>query len=131
VPPVDEPTRVEIHHTDLRIVDGVVLQVRYLYGEMVSKREGEPVGFGDRESYLTRILSAEAATSGRVLTAVMNGYLFDDEGAPLTDVVVRSQPDGGLVVVMPDDAEVGRTVSQEEKIPAPGAATAGSGSGGP
>jgi hypothetical protein len=73
VPPSDAVTKLEIHGTDLRLVDGVVLEVRSLYGEMLANREGEPVVFGDRGSYTVRIFSAEAAMSDRALTAVTAG----------------------------------------------------------
>jgi len=77
----------------LHAADGVVLDIAYLRGEMVSRTPGQPPVFDDQRSYVLRVQSADAAMDMTSLTNLMNEHIFNYEGAPLTDIKVES--DGG------------------------------------
>jgi len=79
----------------LHLDEGIVLDVRSLRGEMVSKIAGPPV-FDDPRSYLMRISRAELSMDMASLTSLMNDHIFAYDGAPMKDMTVRGTRDGQL-----------------------------------
>jgi len=84
------PVRIEMKNVRLHAADGVVLDIAYLRGEMVSRTPGQPPVFDDQRSYVLRVQSADAAMDMTSLTNLMNEHIFNYEGAPLTDIKVES-----------------------------------------
>jgi hypothetical protein len=79
----------------LHLDDGIVLDVRSLRGEMVSKTAGPPV-FDDQRSYLLRVSAAEISMDMASVSSLMNDHIFAYQGAPMKDVSMRATPDGRL-----------------------------------
>jgi len=69
--------------------DGVVLDVRRLRGEMVSRVAGEPPVFDDQRSYVLRVQTADIAMDMPSLTNLMNRHVFAYEHSPLSDVTME------------------------------------------
>lgn len=66
---------VEMRNVALRIADDVVLQVRALDGEFVSRLRARPPFFDDPNSYTLRLKSAEIAVDGASLTNMLRSAL--------------------------------------------------------
>lgn len=66
---------VEMRNVALRIADDVVLQVRALDGEFVSRFRARPPFFDDPNSYTLRLKSAEIAIDGPSLTNMLRSAL--------------------------------------------------------
>jgi hypothetical protein len=66
---------VEMRNVALRITDDVVLQVRALDGEFVSRLRARPPIFDDPNSYTLRLKSAEIALDGPSLTNMLRDAL--------------------------------------------------------
>ncbi|HYN09965.1 MAG TPA: hypothetical protein VES67_21455 [Vicinamibacterales bacterium] len=73
----------------LHVDDGIVLDVRHLRGEMVSRVAGQPPVFDDQRSYLLRVHAADIAMDMPSLTNLMNRHIFAYDHAPLSDVTVE------------------------------------------
>jgi len=80
----------------LHLAADLVIDVRYLRGEMVSRVPGQPPVFDDQRSYTIQVSDAETAIDMTSLSHLMNGHVFAYEGAPLTDLVVSAASDGRL-----------------------------------
>lgn len=89
-PSTRPPVRIEMKNVRLHVADGIVLDIAYLRGEMVSRTPGQPPVFDDQRSYVLRVQSADAAMDMSSLTNLMNEHIFHYEGAPLTDITVES-----------------------------------------
>jgi hypothetical protein len=83
---------VEMRNVALRIADDVVLQVRTLDGEFVSRHRARPPIFDDPNSYSLRIKSAEMSLDGTSLTNLLHQALTAHP-APLRDVKVAIEGD--------------------------------------
>jgi len=79
----------------LHLDDGIALDVRSLRGEMVSRTD-EPPTFDDQRSYIMRLSHAELSIDMTSLASLMNDHIFAYEGAPMSDISVRTTPDGRL-----------------------------------
>src|SRR5262249_7158231 len=62
---------VEMRNVSLRITDDIILQVRALDGELVSRLRARPPIFDDPNSYTLRLKSAEIALDGPSLTNML------------------------------------------------------------
>jgi hypothetical protein len=87
------PTGVTMRNVDFHIGPGVVLRIRRLRGEMHSIARGV-VDFDDVHSYVTDVAAAEVALTGDDLTNLMNKYVFNYPGAPLSHLRVDVTPEG-------------------------------------
>jgi len=83
---------VEMRNVALRIADDVVLQVRTLDGEFVSRHRARPPVFDDPNSYTLRIRSSEMSLDGTSLTNLLHEALAAHP-APLRDVKVAIEGD--------------------------------------
>jgi hypothetical protein len=83
-----DTVEIAIKNVNYRIARDVVLQVRYLRGQLAATRHGSPVTFDDRTSFAVHIDSAEVAISPASLAALLNSYVFDYPGAPLKNVSI-------------------------------------------
>lgn len=66
---------VEMRNVALRVADDVVLQVRTLDGEFISRLRARPPIFDDANSYTLRLKSAEIAIDGPSLTNMLRAAL--------------------------------------------------------
>lgn len=74
---------------DLLVDPKVVLEVRTLRGELLSLRKGEPPFFDDPNSFQVKIDQGEIAMTPASLSALLNGYVFNDASAPVEDVKIE------------------------------------------
>ena len=73
----------------LHAADGVILDVAYLRGEMISRTAGRHPVFDDQNSYFLQVSSADISMDMSSLTHLMNDYLFAYDNAPLRDISVE------------------------------------------
>jgi hypothetical protein len=95
VPPfiaTGEPTSVIMRNVDFHIADGIVLRIRRLTGQMHGR--GGIIDFDDVDSYVTDVSSAEVGMTGADLTTLMNRYVFNYPGSPITNLEIQISPDG-------------------------------------
>ena len=78
----------------LHLDDGIVLNVRGLRGEMVSKTQAPPV-FDDPRSYVLHVFTGDLGMDMTSLANLMNHHVFAYEDAPLKDISVEIR-DGKL-----------------------------------
>jgi len=83
---------IEMRNVALRVVDGVVLQVKTLDGEFVSRRRALPPIFDDPNSYTLRLKSAEMSIDSASLTTLLQQALASHP-SPLRDVRVAIEAD--------------------------------------
>jgi hypothetical protein len=70
--PPRAPVRIEMKNVLLHADRGLVLDVRHLRGEMISKSAGQPPVFDDQRSYVLRVHAAEVSR-WRYLPTTLNG----------------------------------------------------------
>ncbi|HEX7778044.1 MAG TPA: hypothetical protein VF424_02330 [Vicinamibacterales bacterium] len=87
--PSRAPVQIEMKNVRLHADEGIVLEVRHLRGEMVSRDAGGPPVFDDQRSYVLRVHTAEVALDMPSLTNLMNHHIFAYEDAPLRDITVE------------------------------------------
>jgi hypothetical protein len=78
---------IEMRNVALHVAEGVVLDVRSLDREFVSRKTGEPPVFDDPESYTLRIRAADLAMDSTSLTNLLQQAL-KAHPSPLRDVRV-------------------------------------------
>lgn len=88
--------QIEMRTVRLHVDDGIVLDINRLRGVMVSRTAGKPPVFDDQRSYVMNISSADMSMDMASLSSLMNAHIFAYDGAPLTDLSVRSAADGRL-----------------------------------
>jgi hypothetical protein len=91
----DTTTRVEMQNVDFFVDPKVALHIRHLAGTMRSKTPG-PIVFDDRSSFVFNVKSADVGMTGSDLAALMNGYVFNYPGSPLSHIRI-SVGDGEIV----------------------------------
>jgi hypothetical protein len=84
-----EPVQIEMKNVRLHPADGIILEIAYLRGEMISRTPGRHPVFDDQNSYVLQVFSADISMDMSSLTHLMNDYLFAYKGAPLHDVSVE------------------------------------------
>jgi hypothetical protein len=78
---------IEMRNVALHVADGVVLDVRKLDGEFVSRSKVEPPVFDDPNSYTLRLRSADMSLDGAALTNLLQIALATKK-SPLSDVKI-------------------------------------------
>ncbi|HEY7862530.1 MAG TPA: hypothetical protein VIE39_02655 [Thermoanaerobaculia bacterium] len=73
----------QMRNVNLRIMEGVTLQIRNLRGRLVRKAPEGPVIFDDRDSFVLEIDTGEIAIATPDLARLMNGYVFAYPDSPL------------------------------------------------
>ena len=106
---VHPPTRVSMRHVDFYVDTAVVLHIRHLDGAMRSK-EGGPIVFDDKNSFIITIDTAEVGLTGDDLTALLNKFIFGYKGSPLSHLHMRTEGDH---VVLTGRMHKGITISFE------------------
>ncbi|HEX8281696.1 MAG TPA: hypothetical protein VF551_09975 [Chthoniobacterales bacterium] len=86
-------TQFQIRNVNFRVDDQLVLEIRSLRGQLLSAKPGKPPTFDDRESMLMKIEAGEVAMSTASFTHLMNAYVFNYPGAPLTNIAVSTEGD--------------------------------------
>ncbi len=92
---VDVPTRVQMQNVDFYVDREIPLRVRRLNGTMRSK-QGGPVLFDDKRSFVIAVRSAEVGLTGRDLSLLLNRYVFNYTGSPLRNISITTS--GPLLV---------------------------------
>ena len=72
----------------LHVADGVVLHVRSLNGEFISRKRGAPPVFDDPQSYTLRLQTADLAMDAASLTNLLNQHAFGTPNSPVRDLRV-------------------------------------------
>lgn len=90
--PARVPTRVSMRHVDFYVDTAVVLHIRNLDGVMRSK-EGGPILFDDKNSFVITIDTADVGLTGDDLTTLLNKYVFGYKGSPLSHLHLRTEGD--------------------------------------
>ena len=88
----DQTTVFQLKHVNLHIDETVVLQIESLRGELLPARQGVGLNFDDRDTLLLQIDGGEAAMSTAAFATLMNRYVFNYRGTPLTNL--RVMPEG-------------------------------------
>jgi hypothetical protein len=86
-----QPVEIEIRNVNFRIDQSIVLEIRRLRGEMVPTIASEPASFDDKNSFVTRIVSAEIAISTQSMSDLLNRYAFAYPDAPLKNLVLTAE----------------------------------------
>jgi hypothetical protein len=89
--------QIEMRNVRLYVDEGIILDIRSLRGEMVSRAAGEPPIFDDQRSYLLRLDAGEMSMDTASLGNLMNRHIFAYEGAPLKDITVRPSDKDGQI----------------------------------
>ena len=79
---------IEMRNVALHVADGVVLHVRSLKGEFISRKRGAPPVFDDPQSYTLRLQTADLAMDAASLTNLLNQHAFGAPNSPVRDLRV-------------------------------------------
>jgi hypothetical protein len=116
-PPALAPTRcgIEMRNVALHVADGVVLDVKKLDGEFISRSKVDPPVFDDPNSYTLRLRAADLAMDGASLTNLLRQNLATKK-SPLSDVKItiengQLKASGKLQKVVPVPFSMTATVS--------------------
>ena len=88
----DQTTYFEIKHTNFHIDETVVMQIESMRGELLPAKAGVTPNFDDRDTLLLQVEDGDAAMSTAAFATLMNRYVFNYRGTPLTDL--RVAPEG-------------------------------------
>lgn len=86
-PPADTVTSVQMQNVDFYVDPQIPLHITRLSGTMMSRSHG-PVMFDDKRSFVIRVTAAEAGLTGPALSALLNKYVFNYPGSPITNLRV-------------------------------------------
>ena len=78
-----------MRNVDFHVDSSIVLRIRHLRGTMRG-REGRPVVFDDKSSFLFHLAWAEVAVTAADLSELLNRYVFAVDGAPLRRLSIRA-----------------------------------------
>jgi hypothetical protein len=79
---------IEMRNVALHVADGVVLHVRSLNGEFISRKRGVPPVFDDPQSYTLRLRTADLSMDAASLTNLLNQRAFGAPTSPVRDLRV-------------------------------------------
>ena len=85
--PADTVTSVQMQNVDFYVDPQIPLHITRLSGTMMSRTRG-PVMFDDKRSFVIRVTAAEAGLTGPALSALLNKYVFNYSGSPITNLRV-------------------------------------------
>lgn len=90
-----QDTRVEIQarNVNLRLADGIVVEIRTMRGRMEPRKEREPVTFDDPKSFDVDAAYAVVAISTSTLERLLNGYAFAYDHSPVKNLKVTTSGD--------------------------------------
>jgi hypothetical protein len=83
-----QPVSVDFQNVNFHLGANAALEVRRLQGALLAAKPGSPPSFDDLQSYTLRIDSGEVAMRPASLTAVLNNFVFNYEGTPISNVTV-------------------------------------------
>ncbi|HSH37988.1 MAG TPA: hypothetical protein VK993_04310 [Chthoniobacterales bacterium] len=86
-------TQFQIRNVNFRIDESITLEIAWLRGELLSNEPGKLPTFDDKASLLMKIDAGEVAMSTASFTDLMNRYVFNYPGAPLTNIRVSTEGD--------------------------------------
>jgi hypothetical protein len=86
-PPADTVTRTQMRNVDFYVDPEIPLHIRTLNGVM-RNRTGGPVTFDDKRSFVIAVDAAEVGLTGPDLSLLLNKYVFNYRGSPLTNLRV-------------------------------------------
>lgn len=86
--PVD--VQIEMKNVHLHPAEGIVLDIAYLRGTMVSRKAGTPPVFDNQQSYVLRVRRAQVALDVISLQNLLNQQVFAYEGAPVKNLTVTT-----------------------------------------
>lgn len=95
--PAGDKVGIEMKNVELRMADGIKLEVRQAKGRLVALSNSKPVTLDDVNSFRMDVDSATMAIGMESLAQVLNAYVFAYEGAPLKKVSAEVK-DGRLVL---------------------------------
>lgn len=84
----DGAVQIQMRNVNFRLAQDIVLEVRWLRGELQRNRTDVPVTFDDPDSFNVDIDSAQVAITPTSLTALMNSYVLAYERAPIKNVTI-------------------------------------------
>jgi hypothetical protein len=85
-----EIVEIQARRVNLRLENGIVVEISFLRGSMEPVDAGKPVSFDDPKSFQVRASFARIGMSTQALANVMNRYAFAYEGSPLKDIAVET-----------------------------------------
>jgi hypothetical protein len=88
----DVPTVVQMRNVDFYVDPRIPLRIRTLTGTMRSKTGGA-IMFDDKTSFVFAVDAAEVGLTGPDLSRLLNGYVFNYRGSPLTGLSVTVSGD--------------------------------------
>lgn len=83
--------QIEMKNVRLHPAEGIVLDIAYLRGTMVSRKAGTPPVFDDQQSYVLRVRRAQVALDMASLQNLLNQQVFAYEGAPVKNLTVTTE----------------------------------------
>jgi hypothetical protein len=83
-----QPVSVDFQNVNFHLAADAILEVSRLQGALLATRPGMPPSFDDLKSYTLRIDRGEVAMRPASLTAVLNRWVFNYEGTPISNVEV-------------------------------------------
>ena len=90
------PVEIEMKNVRLHSGRDVILDVRSLRGQMISRTAAQPPIFDDQNSFVIRLFDADVDMDMASLAALMNNHIFAHEAAPLKDLTLGIE--GGRLV---------------------------------
>lgn len=87
------PTWTTMHNVEFRFTESIALDIEELFGQMVSLREEGPVYFARPRKLLLKIYAAKVSATPENLANLMNDYVFNYPGAPLSDLTLTLEGD--------------------------------------
>jgi len=81
----EPPTQVQMQNVDFYVDKDIPLRIHRLSGTIRS-RDGGPVMFDDKQSFIIKVASAEVGLTGPDLSVLLNKYVFNYKGSPLTNL---------------------------------------------
>lgn len=119
----DSATGMEMANVNFHITPTIVLRIRRLHGQMLSKASDRVVVFDDKKSFIIRIAQAEVTLNPDDLAHLMNEYVFRYRGSPLRNLSFAIQGDqlkqSGIMhkgVDIPFEMTAGVSLTREGKI---------------
>ena len=83
--------QIEMKNVRLHPAEGIVLDIAYLRGTMVSRKTGSPPVFDDQQSYVLHVRRARVALDLVSLQNLLNQHVFAYEGAPVKNLTVTTE----------------------------------------